>query len=50
VIAVALASVVADDAARYGGLTRSTARRYVETIETWGYQPTEAEQAERLTA
>ncbi|MGD9794574.1 MAG: hypothetical protein AB7V43_13940 [Acidimicrobiia bacterium] len=31
-------------------LTRSTARRYLDTIETWGYQPTEAEQAQRLAA
>ena len=50
VIAATLATVVAEDATRYGGVTRPTARRYLDMIETWGYQPTEAEQAQRLPA
>ncbi len=50
VIAATLAIVVAEDALRNGGMTRPTARRYLDTIETWGYQPTEAEQAQRLAA
>ena len=46
VIAATLATVVAEDSSRVSG----TARRYLDTIETWGYQPTEAEQAQRLRA
>lgn len=50
VIAATLATVVAEDSSRVSGTARPTARRYLDTIETWGYQPTEAEQAQRLTA
>ena len=50
VIAATLATVVAEDSSRVSGTARPTARRYLDTIETWGYQPTEAEQAQRLAA
>ena len=50
VIAATPATAVAEVVNRYGGATGPTARRYLDMIETWGYRPTEAEQALRLAA
>ncbi|HQZ33566.1 MAG TPA: hypothetical protein PK020_04025 [Ilumatobacteraceae bacterium] len=49
VIVVTLTIVGAETAGRYDGVGPAVSR-FVDMTGTWGYQPTEAEQAQRLTA
>ena len=49
-IAATVAIVIAEEAVRALGVHHQMARRYLDMIETWGYQPSEIEHSERLKA
>jgi ParB/RepB/Spo0J family partition protein len=49
-IAATVAIVIAEETVRVLGVNHSAARRYLDMIETWGYQPSEIEHSERLKA
>jgi hypothetical protein len=49
-VAATVAIVMAEEALRALGVQHPVASRYLEMIETWGYQPSEIEHSERLKA
>ena len=49
-IAATSAIVIAEETVRALGVHHSVARRYLDMIETWGYQPCEIEHSARLKA
>ena len=49
-LAATVAIVIAEETVRAIGVHHPVARRYLDMIETWGYQPSEIEHSERLKA
>jgi ParB/RepB/Spo0J family partition protein len=49
-VAATVAIVIAEETVRALGVNHKVARRYLDMIETWGYQPCEIEHSERLKA